>query len=97
MPSMIPHDPDARLPYRWDWGAADLMGKTWLDGDTITAATVVSSDPSVTVSQVTHTDTTVTAWAEGGTEGKAVDLTCHITTAGGRQDDRTMTLSVQER
>ena len=97
MPRLIPHDPDARLPYRWDWAVPDAAGETWLDGDTITAATVTSSDPSVTVEPPSHDDTTVTAWVSGGTVGATVGLTCHITTAGGRQDDRTMTISIQER
>ena len=54
-------------------------------------------DPSVTVEPPSHDDTTVTAWVSGGTVGATVGLTCHITTAGGRQDDRTMTISIQER
>lgn len=87
----IPHDPAARLDYSWPWGP-------WLpEGDAITAATVISDDPAVTVADVTHDGDTVTAWASGGSPGTLVALTCHITTTGGRQDDRTIHLSIQER
>lgn len=86
---LITHDPQARLDYRWSWAA-------WLDGDTITAATV-TTDATVTISDITRDATTVTAWITGGTAGTTARVTCHITTAGGRQDDRTITLQVRDR
>ena len=89
--SDITHDPNARLDYAWDW-------TSWLDaGETITAHTVTASGAGgVTVESSTVIDGKVVAWVSGGTKGKAF-LTVHITTSAGRQDDRTITLSVQER
>ena len=87
---LIIHDPQATLDYRWDWTA-------WLDGDTITAATVTTPDASLTITDVTRDDTTVSAWITGGTTGTTAHVRCHITTAGGRQDDRTINLRVRDR
>lgn len=89
------HDPQARLDYRWDWS-------DWLDGDTITAATVVATrdgtpDATVTVEAPSHDATTVTAWVSGGTVGTKVSLTAHITTAAGRQEDRTIPIYIRQR
>lgn len=94
---MIFHDPEARLDYRWDWGEPDSWGRTWLGGDTITDAVVTSPDPSVLIEDVDHDDTSVVAWVSGGTVGTTVQLTCHITTAAGRQDDRTINLAIRQR
>lgn len=82
-------DPDARLDYVWDWQA-------WLaDGDTIASATVTGT--GITVDTVSHDTTTVTAWLSGGTVGTAASALCHITTAQGRQDDRTLRLHITQR
>jgi len=82
-------DPDATLDYKWDWAA-------WLDGDTITDATVTATT-GITVDSIAHDATTVTVWASGGTDGSTYDLVCHVTTTGGREDDRTLSLRVTER
>lgn len=85
------HDPQAVLDYRWDWSA-------WLDdGDTISGKTVTVASGDVTVNQgtIASTGTTVTAWISGGTPGTAAQVVCHITTVGGRQDDRTLYLNVR--
>lgn len=89
--SDITHDPNARLDYAWDW-------TSWLEaGETITAHTVTASGAgAVTVQSSSVIGGKVVAWVTGGTKGKAF-LTVHITTSAGRQDDRTITLSVQER
>lgn len=91
------HDPQARLDYRWEWGEPDSWGRTWLGGDTITDAVVTSPDPSIEIEDVSHDDTSVVAWVSGGTVGTSVKLTCHITTAAGRQDDRTINLAIRQR
>ena len=89
------HDPQARLDYAFQWS-------DWLAGDTITAATVVATrdgvpDATVTVEAPSHDATTVTAWVSGGTVGTKVSLTAHITTAAGRQDDRTIPIYIRQR
>ena len=85
------HDPDARLDYLFDWAQ-------WLstDEDTITEATVTGPD-GITVEPATFTDTGVSAWVSGGSAGESYDLTCHIVTAAGREDDRSITLVCKER
>lgn len=40
------------------------------------------------------TDTTATAWVQGGMAGFDYPVSCHITTDQGRQDTRTLTISV---
>lgn len=90
----IRHDPSARLDYRFAWD-------DWLDGDTITAATVVAyragvPDATVTVETPAWDATTVTVWVSGGTVGTTVALTCRITTAAGRVDDRTLWLRIRQ-
>ncbi len=93
----IVHDPNSNLPYKWDWNSPDWAGRTWLDGDTISTATVTSSDAGVNITNVNHDDTTVTAWISGGTTGATIKALCHITTTGGRTDDRSMYLLVRNR
>lgn len=88
-------DPDARLDWRWDWSA-------WLtDGDTITTATVTdttgAAEPTIVVGDVSHDDTSVTVWLSGGVDRQQARLTCHIATAQGRADDRTLRLYIAHR
>ena len=84
-------DPNATLDYTFDWTAylAPLA-------DTITSAAWVLGDTLTMVSQ-THTTTTATIFVSGGTLGNIATLTCRITTAGGRTDDRTVNLKIVAR
>jgi hypothetical protein len=83
-------DPQAVLDYTVDW-------TDWLvTGDTITSHTV-TVPAGITEDSSTDTDTAVTAWISGGTAGTRYDVVYHITTTAGRQDDRTITLTVQNR
>lgn len=84
-------DPDAVLDYTLDWSA-------WLAaGDRITACTATAADDGVTVNTTVFTDTETTAWIEGGTAGASSDVVFHVTTDGGREDDRTITLVIKEK
>lgn len=96
-------DPDAVLDYQWS-------DDGWLvDDDTITDATftVYASDGGdistedtnpVVVDSDSFTDTTATAWLSGGqTQYSPYLVTCHITTAAGREDDRTLKLAIKEK
>lgn len=83
------HDPDAVLDYIWDWSA-------WLDSDTISTATT-TADTGITIDSTTNTTTAVTVTLSGGTAGENYDVTVHITTAGGLEDDRTIRIQVRER
>jgi len=88
------HDPQAVLDYPANW--AD-----WLpEGDTIVAATATLSGPNAadfTVEETTHTTTKAVAWISGGVPPRSATLTYHITTADGREDDRSITLVAKER
>lgn len=84
-------DPQARLDYTIDWSA-------WLapTSDTISNATVPNPPSGITVQSTTWTTTQTTTWVSGGTAGSSYDLTIRITTTGGRQDERTITISCKE-
>lgn len=86
------HDPDAKLDYLFDWAGSYVL----IDGDTIADATVTTSAVGVVVSQVSHTDSSVTAWVEGGTVGQRILLDCHVVTVAGREDDETGVLVVKQ-
>lgn len=89
MPRNFTKDPDAVLDYEFDWSA-------WLGTDTIATHTVTAA-AGLTVDSTEATTTTVTARLSGGTDGASYAVTCHIVTAAGREDDRTATITVQER
>lgn len=82
-------DPQAVLDYVWDWSA-------WLGSDVITDHTVTAPE-GITVDSSSHTDTAVTAWISGGSHRRSYVVTCHITTLGGRADDRSVVFQVQSR
>ena len=84
------HDPDALLDYSVDWSR-------WLvSGDTI--ASVSWTVPSgITNDHTSNTTSRATIWLTGGTPGKSYQITCHVVTAAGREDDRTFQITVVER
>lgn len=86
-------DPDAVLDYTIDWTA-------WLPAnDTITASTyTVNSDANdaVVVDDTSHANHTTTVWLSGGKVGERYTVTNHITTTQGRQDDRSLTITIKE-
>ena len=84
------HDPDAVLDYGCDWTA-------WLAGDTITASSWTVSGTGLTIDSDSNTTTTTTVWVSGGTDGTNYDLTNHIVTDDGREDDRTLVLVCKSR
>lgn len=93
------HDPDATLPYQWDFAVPDLLGRTWLGSETITDATVTTTADGVVITDVIHDDTKVSATVStpAAIPGTMVQLTCHITTSGGKVDDRTMLVRIKDR
>ena len=82
-------DPDAVLDYAVDW-------TLWLAGDEI-----ATSDWTVPVglTKVTDTKTAVktTVWLSGGQAGQSYTVTNRITTTGGRTEDRSFIVKVEER
>lgn len=89
MPQSFVKDPEAILDYPIDWSA-------WLDGDTIATSTWVAED-GITIDSDTNTATTAVVWLSGGTLGMTYRITNHIVTAGGREDDRTITVKAYQR
>lgn len=81
-------DPDAKLDYQIDWAA-------WLAGDTIqsVAWTIPAGITSPTTS---NTTTTTTIWLQGGTAGSYYEVSCKITTAAGRIEERSFGVEVQQ-
>ncbi len=88
----IAKDPDAVLDYQFNWAE-------WLtenDSDTIFTSTLIVPTGIIKDSD-TKTTTTATIWLSGGTLGEDYDITNRIVTAGGRTEDRTMTIKVRAR
>lgn len=81
-------DPDALLDYEIDWA-------TWLNGDQITVSSW-AVPAGITSPTDTNTTTTTTIWLSGGTAGQWYDCVNHITTAAGREDDRTLAIYIRE-
>jgi hypothetical protein len=83
-------DPNATLDYVWDWSK-------WLTplSDTISAVTF-TAETGLTVGTTSHTGTTATVWLSGGTADTSYNVVCHITTTGGRTNDRTATVKIAE-
>jgi hypothetical protein len=84
-------DPDANLPFTWDWSA-------WLANEDDAAAAFAWVVPGGIAKGAETADAgKATAWFSGGTDGEDYPVTCHITTTGGRTDDRTMVIKVRRR
>lgn len=92
MTSLFYKDPDAVLDYKFDWSS-------WLpSGDTIASRVVTAADGITKDSDsITDTSTSVTVWLSGGTANSSYQITCAIVTADGREDDRSMLISVREK
>lgn len=85
-------DPHATLDYTWDW--TEYLNAL---GDTILSANVVSNGGVTVVTQSVIGGKKVTAFVSGGTIGQQHSLTCTITTGGGRVDERTIYLNINNR
>lgn len=87
--STFTKDPDATLDYTVDW-------EPFLAGDLIDTALWII--PTGVVSEAESSDsTTATVWLSGGTLGAAYDVICRITTVGGRIDDRTIRVIINDK
>ena len=83
-------DPNAVLDYSIEWSK-------WLAGDQIQTSTWSVSDPVIQVVDSSNTATRTTVWLSGGAAGQSYTVTNRITTSGGRTDDRSFVLQVQDR
>lgn len=87
-------DPTAVLDYFIDW--AD-----WLtEGDSLVTAVWTITGPDSLLVQSTPAPSIVGGraiiWLTGGTLDAKYEVTCHITTAQGREDDRTLLILVRD-
>lgn len=85
-----PKDPNDILDYRVNWSK-------WLSP---TDDTLLLSDwivpEGIEMDSESSDTTTATIWLSGGTAGEDYQLTNRITTAQGRQRDRTITIRVRD-
>ena len=87
-------DPSSRLPFSIDWSAwlaaeddaADTA--TWIVPDGL----VQETDPAPTLAAGK-----ATVWLSGGTIGQTYAVVCRLTTVGGRIDDRTIHIRIEQR
>ena len=84
-------DPDAVLDYSVDW----LL---WLAGDQISSSEWIL-ELGATIQKITDTFTNsrTVVWLGGGDKGITYLVTNRIVTVGGRTDDRTISVKVEDR
>lgn len=93
MPQSFVKDPDAVLDYQVDWSS-------WLSATSPVDSIVTSSwaaEAGITIDSQSSSSTTATVWLSGGQRGRQYEVRNRIVTAGGRQDDRTIYISVRDR
>ena len=84
-------DPNAVLDYSVDW-------TLWLAGDQIaTSEWILEPDSDLEAAVDTKTASKATVWLRGGVAGTTYLATNRIMTVGGRTDDRTISIRVQDR
>jgi len=102
----ISKDPNAVLDYLRDWGPetgaandGSIDDDGWLQGDTISGSTwsFTGPDALLVIESSSNTTETATVWLSGGTEGRSYTVTNRVTTAGGRTEDRSISIEVLER
>lgn len=101
MASEFLKDSSAVLDYKFDWKASTngSGASDWLaSGETIASHTI-TADSGITVdsSALSDTNTSVTVWLSGGTEGIRYDVACEITTSDSRTDERTIQILCRPR
>lgn len=88
--AVITKDPQAVLDYIFDWTA-------YLAAISDTLVSVSFTASSGTITDFYFLGPIATAWISGGVVGTSITLTCHIVTAGGRTDERHVSLRIKER
>ena len=84
-------DPDAILDYSVEWSP-------WLAGDEISSsAWLLEEGAQLEIVSDSKTATSATVWLRGGQKGTTYLVTCRIVTVGGRTDDRTFSVKVEDR
>lgn len=89
MSSSYIKDPDAIKDYKLDW-------TLWLDGDTISDSEWAVTGGDIEIDSDESTTVQTVAWVSGGTAGTRGQITNHITTAGGREDDWSIVFTIMD-
>lgn len=88
-------DPGDVKDYKIDWTSHLLVNG--VAGDTVTVSTwVVQTGITQTTPAPSFTTTSTTIWLTGGTAGSEYRITNHVTTAQGRQFERSFFVNVQD-
>ena len=83
-------DPQAVLDYSFDWSA-------WLEAISDTIVSAVFTAVGCTAVSQGVAEGVATAMVSGGEVGQVAAVTCRITTAAGRVDDRTINFLIKHR
>jgi hypothetical protein len=81
--------PGANLDYKFDWS-------DWLESGETIASAIVSTTSSITLSDQSNDDSSVTIWVSGGLLNNSHIVTCQITTSLGRITARSINIYVQD-
>ena len=93
-------DPDAIVDYSVDWG------ENWLKGSDViaTSSWSISADDNIASpllqidsDAVDVTNKIATAWISGGKAGKTYLVTNRVNTTGGRRNDQSLFIKVQDK
>jgi len=84
-------DPQALLDYVFDWSL-------WLDGisDFIVSADASTTPSGIIISASANTSTTHTVFLSAGVTGVEYKVRSRITTNGGRRNDHTIIIAVED-
>ena len=83
-------DPQAVLDYKLEWSE-------WLGLDTISDSAWTASSTGITIDSDEFDDDETVVWLSGGTLGETYILTNHITTAAGREDERSIKIKIKDK
>lgn len=83
-------DPDAKLPWSWDWTDWLAEGETIVESEMTVSAGLVKESES-------HSATSATVWLSGGSPGTPYSVANRIETSMGKIDERTITIRVTNR
>jgi len=83
-------DPSAVLDYSLDWS-------DWLESDEVISASVWTVATGIIEDSRTFGDTATIIWLSGGTAGKSYIVANKVTTSGGRTDERSFEIVVENR
>jgi hypothetical protein len=83
-------DPDAVLPWSWDW-------TDWLDDGESIVESVMTVSAGLVKDSDSYSATSTTVWLSGGSPGTPYSVANRIETSMGKVDERTITIRVTNR